>query len=286
MNRAARLVTVLAVAAALLSTAGCKKLQARDELNKGIKSYKNANYEQAINHFQEAVRLDGELKVAKLYLATAYAQQYVPGVLSKENMDNANQAIAEYNNVLSNDPQNINSIKGIGYLYMNMKKWDDARQFYKKALELDPNDPDLYYSVGFIDWSQAYQDAAQIKADAGMRVEDELKGKANQKYCDQIKAKDGAAVEEGMKMLQTAINKREDYDSAMAYLNLLYRRKANDMTCEDAEARAGYIKAANDWINKAMDARKKKAEAASKKNVGGIILDATPTPSPTPSPSK
>jgi len=278
MNRAARLVTVLAVAAALLSTAGCNKLRARDELNKGIKSYKNANYEQAINHFQEAVRLDENLKVAKLYLATAYAQQYVPGVDSKENMDNAKLAIAEYNNVLSNDPQNINSIKGIGYLYMNMKRWEDARTFYKKAIDLDPNDPELYYSVGFIDWSQSYKDAAEVKAAANMRVEDELKGKADQKYCDQIKAKDGAAVEEGMKMLQTAIDKREDYDSAMAYLNLLYRRKANDMTCEDAQARAEYIKTANDWINKAMDARKKKAEAASKKNVGGIVLDATPTP--------
>jgi tetratricopeptide (TPR) repeat protein len=278
MNRAARLVTVLAVAAALLSTVGCNKLRARDELNKGIKSYKNANYEQAINHFQEAVRLDENLKVAKLYLATAYAQQYVPGVDSKENMDNANQAIAEYNNVLGNDPQNINSIKGIGYLYMNMKRWEDARQFYKKAIDLDPNDPELYYSIGFIDWSQAYKDAAEIKAAANMRVEDELKGKADQKYCDQIKAKDGAAVEEGMKMLQKAIDMREDYDSAMAYLNLLYRRKANDMTCDDAQARAEYIKTANDWINKAMDARKKKAEAASKKNVGGIVLDATPTP--------
>jgi tetratricopeptide (TPR) repeat protein len=93
MNRAARLVTVIAIAAVLLSAAGCTKLRARDELNKGIKSYKNANYEQAINHFQEAVRLDENLKVAKLYLATAYAQQYVPGVVSPENMNNAKLAI-------------------------------------------------------------------------------------------------------------------------------------------------------------------------------------------------
>ncbi|MBZ5532312.1 MAG: tetratricopeptide repeat protein [Acidobacteriia bacterium] len=280
MNRGARLVTVIAVAAALLSTAGCNKLKARDQLNKGIQSYKNANYEQAINHFQDAVRLDDDLKVAKLYLATAYAQQYVPGVDSPENLANANQAISEYNKVLGNDPQNINSIKGIAYLYMNMKRWDDARQYYKKALELDSNDPDLYYSIGFIDWSQTYKDAAELKAKADRRVEDELKGKADQKLCDEMKAKDGANVEEGMKMLQIAIDKRQDYDSAMAYLNLLYRRKANDMTCDDAQARADYVKAANEWINKAMDARKRKAEAASKKNVGGIVLDATPTPSP------
>jgi len=74
-------------------------------------------------------------------------------------------------------------------------------------------------------------------------------------------------------MLQTAIDKRQDYDDAMAYMNLLYRRKANDMTCEDAAARAEYVKTANDWSDKAMAARKKKAEEASKKTSGGIVLD-------------
>ncbi len=89
-----------------------------------------------------------------------------------------------------------------------------------------------------------------------------------------MKAKDAQNVEEGMKMLQTAIDKRQDYDDAMAYMNLLYRRKAVDMTCEDAEARADYVKTANDWSDKAMAARKKKAdEAAKKNNVGGIVLD-------------
>jgi len=76
-----------------------------------------------------------------------------------------------------------------------------------------------------------------------------------------------------MKMLQTAIDKRQDYDDAMAYMNLLYRRKANDMNCDDAQARADLIKTANDWSDKAMAARKRKAEEAAKKNQGGIILD-------------
>ncbi|HEV7522680.1 MAG TPA: hypothetical protein VGP89_16370, partial [Candidatus Angelobacter sp.] len=80
MNRTARLVTAIAVAAALLSTAGCNKLKARDQLNKGVQSFRGANYEEAIGHFQNAVNLDSDLKVAKMYLATAYAQQYVPGV--------------------------------------------------------------------------------------------------------------------------------------------------------------------------------------------------------------
>src|SRR6476661_7106843 len=88
MNRTARLVTVIAVAAALLSTAGCNKLKARDQLNKGVQSFRGANYEEAIEHFKNAVNLDSDLKVAKMYLATAYAQQYVPGVDTPENLRN------------------------------------------------------------------------------------------------------------------------------------------------------------------------------------------------------
>ncbi|HET9790161.1 MAG TPA: tetratricopeptide repeat protein [Candidatus Angelobacter sp.] len=275
MKICARLATVTAVAAALLMTAGCTKLRARDQLNKGVQSYKAANYEAAIEHFKNAVNLDNDLKVAKLYLATAYAQQYVPGVDTPDNVRNAQQAIDQYKNVLQNDPKSINSLKGIAFLNMQMKNFEQAREYYKKAIEADPNDPEVYYSVGVIDWSQAYKDAAEIKGKEGLKVDDELKGKGSQKICDQLKAKDGPAVEEGMKMLQTAIDKRQDYDDAMAYMNLIYRRKANDMTCEDAQARADYKKMADDWSDKAMAARKKKAEEAAKKTAGGIVLDQT-----------
>src|SRR5258708_5755794 len=272
----AGLVAILAVGAVLLSTVGCNKLKARDQLNKGVQSYRGANYEQAIEHFKNAVYLDNDLKVAKMYLATAYAQQYVPGVVTPDNIRNAQQAIDEYKKVLENDSQNVTSLKGIAFLYMQQKKFDDAREYYKKAIDADPNDPETYYSVGVIDWSATYEDAAKVKAEASMRVEDELKGKADQRLCDQMRAKDGAAVDEGMKMLQTAIDKRQDYDDAMAYMNLLYRRKANDMTCDDAQTRAEYVKTANDWSDRAMAARKKKAEEAAKKTTGGIYLEPTP----------
>ena len=64
MSRGARLVTVLAVAVALLNIAGCKKLQARDQLNKGIQAYKATKYEKAIENFKNAVNLDPDLGVA------------------------------------------------------------------------------------------------------------------------------------------------------------------------------------------------------------------------------
>ena len=85
MNKSGRVLTILAVLLALLSAVGCEKLKARDQLNKGVQSYKNARYEEAIEHFKNAVQLDPSLTNARLYLATAYAQQYIPGADSPDN---------------------------------------------------------------------------------------------------------------------------------------------------------------------------------------------------------
>src|SRR5713101_6033574 len=115
------ILSVLAVPATvlvMLSATGCDKLLARDQLNKGVASYKNNQFEQAINYFKKAVSLDPNLKNAKLYLATAYAQQYIPGVDSPDNLQSANLAIEQFQAVLEMDPKSINSIKGIATLYL------------------------------------------------------------------------------------------------------------------------------------------------------------------------
>jgi Tfp pilus assembly protein PilF len=78
-------------AMALLAT-GCQKLQSRDQLNKGVQAYKNAQYPQAVENFKRAVELDPAFPTARLYLATAYMSQYIPGADSPENMQMAQAA--------------------------------------------------------------------------------------------------------------------------------------------------------------------------------------------------
>src|SRR5271157_2555358 len=104
MNKSGRVLTILAVLLALLSAVGCDKLRARDQLNKGVESYKNSHYEQAIDHFQQAVRLDPSLINARMYLATAYVSQYIPGVDSPDNLATAQQAIDQYTKVIDANP--------------------------------------------------------------------------------------------------------------------------------------------------------------------------------------
>ena len=64
MRKTIQVLAVLAASVALLTATGCSKLQARDQLNKGVQSYKNARYEEAITHFEQAVKLDPSLEIS------------------------------------------------------------------------------------------------------------------------------------------------------------------------------------------------------------------------------
>lgn len=268
--RVARALAVCGLVALLLVLGGCTKLRARDQLNKGVQSYKNAKYEEAIEHFKNAVAYDPNLLTARLYLATAYAQQYIPGADTPENNQMAQQAIDEYKKVLGANPnreQKTTSLKGIASLYFNMKKMPEAKEYYQKVAQLDPNDPEAYYSIAVIDWTQTYQPRMEEKAKLGLKPDQPIKDK---KVCEALREKNLAAVADGIQNLQKALQLRSDYDDAMAYLNLLYREQA-DIECDNPDARAADLKTADEWVDKTMATKKAKAEK--QQGPGGITME-------------
>ncbi len=279
MKTSARIITVLSVALVLVSASGCSKLRSRDQLNKGVQAYKAGRQEEAIDHFKQAVEFDPSYVNARLYLATAYASIFVPGIDSEENNRNAEAAIDQFKKVLELQPKNINSLKGIASIYYNqgnpqsakssaaaLEKLDQAKEYHRKALQIDPKDAEEYYSIGVIDWSEAYLQAAQMKAAKGLKVDDEIKDKA---LCEQVKAKNEAIIQDGIDSLNDALKQRADYEDAMAYINLIYRRKA-DIECGDPGARQADIKTADDWVQKNMDTRKAKAERLANQPAGVV----------------
>lgn len=259
----------------VFSISGCDRLKARDQLNKGVEAYKGAHYEEAIGHFQKATQLDPSLPMAKSYLATALAQNVVPGLDTPENMKNAQQAIDIFQEVLAKDPHDINSMKQIGGICFNIKKLDDAKDWQKKVLAEDPKDPEAAYWVGMIDWTQAHQNALSALVPVGVNDDGAGNVKAPKNVMEQLKAKNGPLVEEGLQYLNIAVANKPNYDDAMAYLNLLYRRKA-DVDFGNAEAVKADVAAADEWRTKAMGVRKANEE---KKNQGpgGITMDANGT---------
>ena len=55
--------------------------------------------------------------MAKTYLATALAQNVVPGLDTPENLKTAQQAIDIFKEVLAKDPNDVNSLKQIAGIY-------------------------------------------------------------------------------------------------------------------------------------------------------------------------
>ena len=272
MKRGARIAAVVALGAVVSLAAGCNKLKARDQLNKGVQQYKSAHYEEAIDHFKQAVELDPRLLNARLYLATAYAQQYVPGVDSPDNNRNAELAIEQFQEVLKLQPCNLNSLKGIAALYFQMKKFEQSKEFQRQVIQNDPNDPEAYYSIAVIDWTQTYVPRMEERAKLGLRPDEPMK---DTKVCAVVRERNQEKVEEGMEMLKKAIQIRPDYEDAMAYLNLMYRERA-DYECEDEAARAADFKTADEWVEKTMAT--KKAKAAKQTGPGGITMEPAQTP--------
>ncbi|MGD0902030.1 MAG: tetratricopeptide repeat protein [Terracidiphilus sp.] len=274
MNGPAR-ITALAVALAglVISMSGCDKLRARDQLNKGVDAYKSQRYEEAIGHFQKATQLDPKLPMAKSYLATALAQDVVPGLDTPDNLKTAQQAIAIFQEVLDKDPSDVNSLKQIAGIYFSIKRFDDAKAWQKKVLAVDPKDAEAAYTVGVIDWTIAHQNTLKALATANMNDDGEGNPKAPKQVMEPLKAQNGPLVEEALQYLNQAVANRPNYDDAMVYLNLIYRCKA-DLDFGDETARKADVATAADWTQKAMGTRKANEE---KKNAGpgGITMDSS-----------
>jgi tetratricopeptide (TPR) repeat protein len=274
MNGSARFWALgVALTCMVLSMSGCNQLEARDQLNKGVEAYKSAHYEEAIEHFQKATELDPKLPMAKTYLATALAQNVVPGETTPDNLKNANQAIQIFQDVLSEQPNDINSMKQIAGIYFSIKNLDQAEDWQKKVLAADPKDAEAAYTIGVIDWTKAHENTLKALQDAGLNDDGKGNVKAPKKVMEPLAQENAPLVDEGLKYLNMALEDRPNYDDAMAYLNLIYRRKA-DVDYGNNAAVTEDLAQADKWRDDAMGTRKANEE---KKNQGpgGITMDSS-----------
>jgi len=253
----------LALLGALLSllafSSGCGKLRARDELNKGVGAFRNAQFQSAIMHFKNAVALDPTLLNAKLYLATAYRQQYIPGGESPENLKIAHQAIDAFEDVLKTDPNNTAAIASVAEIYYNMRDFDKAKEYQRHWLQVEPNDPLPYYWIGVLDWAICFPRTQQRRKDLKIEFPKDPKDPSSlppfpEKARKELADQNQPLVDEGIEMLQKALQLRPNDFDTMVYLNLLNRQKA-DLE-PSAEAREADLKQADDWTNKAVALKK------------------------------
>jgi Tfp pilus assembly protein PilF len=260
---------VLALALAVVSGSGCQKLRARDQLNKGVQAFRNAKYTEAVERFKTAVELDPSFQSARLYLAMAYFQQYIPGAESPENLQMVRAAKEQFNKVLETDPNNTVALasmaqlnyqetQGLSDLDARFKKLDESREWNERLAKADPKYKEAFYSLGVIAWGKWYPILGAARAKMGMKPEDPgpLKDK---KVREELRVKYLDMVNDGIKNLNRALEIDPRYDEAMAYLNLLYRERAD--IAETPEEYKADISQADTWLQKTLDTRKAKANS-------------------------
>jgi tetratricopeptide (TPR) repeat protein len=221
-------------------------LAARNSLNQGVQAFRAQDYDSAIELFKKATELDPNMTNAYLYLATAYAQRYIPGTNSEENQKFANLAVESFQKALDLRPGDKTAVAGLAGIYHNSAQYDKAREAYLRNAELDPQNPIPFYAVGSVDWIIVHNTASTLSQGDRSRL-----------------------IDEGLRYLDKAIALNPDYEDAYWYENLLLREEARilieqaNVTPDPREqmellASAGELNArADDWSNRALEVRKK-----------------------------
>jgi TonB family protein len=276
---------VCAIVASSLALTARAQDGASGPMKQGVAAYNRGDYQEAVNQFESAIRLEPANLKAKLFLGHALLHQYVPGT------DPANPVVSlaqqQYRDVLTLDNHNKAALQAMMQLHVNTKQFAEAHDWALKAIQADAADKTAYYTAGFLDWSMTYPDYAMARKAAGMRLDDP--GNIPDAALRQsLRTQHGAQIEDGFRMLQIALQLDPGYSDAMAYMNLLYRIQAGIADTPDQAAED--IARANNWVNQAVAAKRRTVQnpAPSKAlDVDGLVpapFVAAPPPPPPPPP--
>jgi tetratricopeptide (TPR) repeat protein len=127
-------------------------------------------------------------------------------------------------------------------LYAKQGDYENSMEWQKKRGELEPNNSDVFYTMGVTAWDKSYNTMGIDTAPD--------KGITNEKRKEML--------DFGMAQLDKAIQLNPDYFEAMLYKNLLYRQYVR---IESDPAKVAELNAkATEWQQKALEIRKKMQE--------------------------
>ena len=281
-QRAAAAAFLLLAVAAL---AGCDKIKSKQATKRGNEFLKAAQYQAALAEYEEALRLDPKETKLHKHIGIAYMGMYQPGSKHPKDLEFAQKAIDNLKQYAEAYPQDTKALEYLVSMYLNTERYDDAIAFYqdellkrnprdakamqslamlyfkkgdfdngvnwlKKRLEVEGNNPEVYYLIGVQAWDRSYN------------------------FPDLDPALRAKIVDDGLQALNKAVELKPDYFEAVSYINLLYREKAK-MEADPAKKQE-YTDTANKYLQQALEMRKAAQEKA--KTAEGAGTAATPEP--------
>jgi tetratricopeptide (TPR) repeat protein len=157
-----RVAIVLVILVATNSGCGViNRIRAKNQLNEAARSYREGRFEVAEQHSRRAAELDPENKTAPMFIARTIHAQYRPGVQSPENVAKATEAIAAYQKILEQNPNDEEAYKAIAYLFGATKAEDKLRQWITARASSDSTEPEkraeAYIVLASKDWDCSFK---------------------------------------------------------------------------------------------------------------------------------
>jgi len=252
-TRRARVLAVTGVAALAICLVGASSLAisaraqgpAHQDLRTGASAYNTGDFPAAVASFERAVAAEPDNINARLFLVDAYTR-----LDSKAGNEKARDQALE---VLRRDPKNLPATLAVVSLN-GPTRIAESHQLLLKAIELTPKSAEAYYTLGFVDWLVAYPRLQQVSPYRGPQSYDLIPDVAKRIA---LRQELQPTVEEGYRVLLIANELDPTWPDPMAYLNLLYR--INAALVDDSAQSAALIAKADDWVGKALAAKKARA---------------------------
>ena len=295
------------VGAALFSTTGCSQLRGRHKIQQGNKLYREGNYKEANDAFEEAEKFVPDFWVLWLNKGYNCRQMIIPGAKTPESLNASKCALDSFKKLqelkpedprgellyiqtlfdadrfeelskmyqerYQKNPRDVDNITGLIQVYTKWNKFDDELEWLTKKAEVQANDPEAQYAVGVAIWQELQQHGGADKATFDPRP-DPNHPKAKKKipppwgFGDIVSQQRIDLADKGVEYLQKALALRPKYAEAMIYTNLLYRQKSFAYFDDPPEWQKA-VDLAKDWMCKSFDASGKPPPAACTAKGGG-----------------
>ena len=189
--------------------------EAYDNLNKGFHAFGEHKYDEAAQFMQKAVELDPNFETARLYLATVYTSQFVPGSTDPKSEEAAYKAIETFRYLAENahGQNQKTAMLSIASLFYQLRKNAESMEWCKSILKLYPQSAEAYYRIATIAFDTSLQKTG-------------FQGELVDSMSSEQRTSVQAIIDEGLEYLEKALEIWPDYFDAMEYQNLLLREKA------------------------------------------------------------
>ncbi|MCU0244154.1 MAG: tetratricopeptide repeat protein [Acidobacteria bacterium] len=147
-----RFLFAAAALAVIFAFAACQnisysKLAANYHFGKANSFFRENQYRKAITEYEATLKFNPAMTQAYRFLGESYKQLYKPGVDSALNKELEAKTLAALNKALEIEPNNKDIIYSLGDMYDKIRKFPEAEKLYLRIIELEPEDMSNYYVV-------------------------------------------------------------------------------------------------------------------------------------------